>query len=97
MDVPASTLLVMIFAVLAVVVFVIRAILRLGKGSADKTSGKTGSPKKLTKEEKIEKDQALENFKKIHSAARDNRKKIAKEIESDPQKATQALRSMMKR
>ncbi len=45
----------------------------------------------------VHKKEALAKFKEIHTHARDNRKKIAKEINSNPSKTTEALRKMMKR
>lgn len=58
--------------------------------------------KALQKERKIHqesqaKNDAIARFKDIHAQARDHRKKIAKEITSNPQKTAAALRKMMKR
>ena len=50
-----------------------------------------------TQEEAQAKDDALEQFRQVHAAARDNRKKISKQVQEDPERATRALRSMMKR
>ena len=58
--------------------------------------GPSGRPPQ-TKEEAQAKDDALEKFKQVHAAARDNRKKISKQVQEDPERATRALRSMMKR
>ena len=44
-----------------------------------------------------EKKQAIDNFKKIHAQARDNKAKLQKEISKNPKESTEALRKMMKR
>lgn len=44
-----------------------------------------------------EKKQAIDNFKKIHAKARDNKAKLQKEISKNPKESAEALRKMMKR
>lgn len=44
-----------------------------------------------------EKDAALERFRAIHAKARDNLAKVQEGIETDPRRATNAFRQLMKR
>lgn len=44
-----------------------------------------------------DKDAALAKFRAVHEAARDKRKQLQQAVEKDPDRATRAMRSMMKR
>ncbi len=43
-----------------------------------------------------QKDEAIARFREVHQRARDNRKKLAQEIDTNPAEATKAFRRMMK-
>lgn len=98
MNLPPSTILALVLVCGFVIFIVARAIYRSSnsKSGQQKNASKKKPTNKPKRQEVSEKEAALEKFKQIHSAARDSRKKIAKEVDKDPQKTTKVLRSMMK-
>lgn len=68
-----------------------------GKGGAATGAGEAGAASGAASADDPAKAAALEQFRAAHAAARDKRKQLQKAVQSDPTRATKALRSLMKR
>ncbi len=102
-DAPLNNPIVLLALLLAggfIIYCIIRSIKRISKKNTSKSSKKSKHSSKSdsysTDKQTAEKEEAIAKFRQIHQKARDNRKKLAQEIDANPSEATKAFRRMMK-